>query len=143
MFQLNIYEICCIILVVYIFYLKYLIYYVIFLSICFYFLGILDNFELVDIYYSQFENDFFGDELDFNEVGDIVIERIVKFKTLFVKFVSNFKVFFNLGILVDDEDQLYNIMQDVLVKGDDVGQGISLLQCLDILMFIYMLQMFK
>lgn len=31
---------------------------------------------------------------------------------------------------MDDEDQLYNIMQDVLAKGDDAGQGTSLLMVL-------------
>lgn len=31
---------------------------------------------------------------------------------------------------MDDEDQLYNIMQDVLAKGDDAGQGTNLLMVL-------------
>lgn len=112
---------------VYTLHLKHLIYYVIFQSICFYHSGIPDNPELADTYYSQFENDFSGDESDSDEAGDTVIERTVKPKTSPVKSVSNSKASSNLGTLVDDEDQLYNIMQDVLAKGDDAGQGTSLL----------------
>lgn len=41
---------------------------------------------------------------------------------------------------MDDEDQLYNIMQDVLAKGDDAGQGTSLLMVLgyiDVISYIH------
>lgn len=88
--------------------------------------GIPDNPELADTYYSQFENDFSGDESDSDEAGDTVIERTVKPKTSPVKSVSNSKASSNLGTLVDDEDQLYNIMQDVLAKGDDAESTMSL-----------------
>ncbi|XP_034338490.2 serine/threonine-protein kinase Nek11 isoform X3 [Magallana gigas] len=88
--------------------------------------GIPDNPELADTYYSQFENDFSGDESDSDEAGDTVIERTVKPKKSPVKSVSNSKASSNLGTLVDDEDQLYNIMQDVLAKGDDAESTMSL-----------------
>lgn len=51
-----------------------------------------------------------------------MIERTVKPN----KSKVSSKVSSNLGTLVDDEDQLYNIMQDVLAKGDDAGQETSL-----------------
>ena len=50
-----------------------------------------------------------------------MIERTVKANKSPQKSVPT-KASSNLGTLVDDEDQLYNIMQDVLAKGDDAGQ---------------------
>jgi hypothetical protein len=82
--------------------------------------GIPDNPDLADTYYSQFENDF-SDDSESDEAAETVVERTVKPN----KSKVSSKVSSNLGTLVDDEDQLYNIMQDVLAKGDDAGQGTS------------------
>ncbi|XP_048742053.1 serine/threonine-protein kinase Nek11-like [Ostrea edulis] len=83
--------------------------------------GIPENPELADTYYSQFENDFSGDS-ESDEAAETVIERTVKPN----KSKVSSKVSSNLGTLVDDEDQLYNIMQDVLAKGDDADSTMSL-----------------
>ncbi|XP_022343813.2 serine/threonine-protein kinase Nek11-like isoform X4 [Crassostrea virginica] len=87
--------------------------------------GIPENPALADTYYSQFENDFSSDESNSDEAEETVIERTVKANKSPQKSVST-KASSNLGTLVDDEDQLYNIMQDVLAKGDDAESTMSL-----------------
>lgn len=134
MFQSNTDEICCInyIAGLYLYFSNHII--------GFYLSGIPDNPELADTYYSQFENDFSGDESDSDEADETVIERTVKANKSPIKSVSNSKASSNLGTLVDDEDLLYNIMQDVLAKGDDAGQGTSLLMVLgyiDVISYIH------
>nr|XP_022343810.1 serine/threonine-protein kinase Nek11-like isoform X1 [Crassostrea virginica] len=87
--------------------------------------GIPENPALADTYYSQFENDFSSDESNSDEAEETVIERTVKANKSPQKSVPT-KASSNLGTLVDDEDQLYNIMQDVLAKGDDAESTMSL-----------------
>ncbi|XP_061198174.1 serine/threonine-protein kinase Nek11-like [Saccostrea echinata] len=91
--------------------------------------GIPENPELADTYYSQFDNDFSGDDSESDEAEETVIERTVKANKSEAspyQGTEKSRASSNLGTLVDDEDQLYNIMQDVLAKGDDAESTMSL-----------------